>query len=231
MLDIRSIADIPFRERDPWSLLNLDPAAGPGFQYADGSIDAEAFAAAHGVDDDDDDSGEYDGDSGDYDADSGEYGPYGVGPDLSYYGFGYAYVDSLWLTNEGDPEPLPPVRNALLLALHTPDDAEPIDDDILLEFWIDDVTCEEADEEDDYAVTVKLSRFLSLWLPKISRAESAIVLAVCNPFETRIVRPELPGVRPIWYPLGNVTSWCDAPADSIGGPGVLRLSANNWLRA
>ncbi|WP_428267820.1 hypothetical protein [Haliangium sp.] len=216
MLDISSIADIPFRERDPWALLNLDS-------------DDDSDGLRPEDEDDDDDDAAPEGPGPDEVADAaGELGDWG--PALDYYGYGYARVDEVWLTVEGDPEPLPPVRDALILALHSPDDAVAHDDDILLEFWIDDVTCEEADEDDDYAVTVMLSRFLAQWLPRICGDERAIVLALCNPHATRLHHLPVPGGVPLYYPLGNVTSWRDEPGDFLAGPGLLRLSADAWLR-
>ena len=188
-MPIRSIADIPFRARDPFALLNLTPGA-----HAD---------AEH------------------------------EGPDLDYAGFGYARVGEIWLATHEDPEPRP-VRDALLLALHTPDDAEIHDNDLLLEFWPDD----DGDVEDDGdvaddgdVVQVMLSRFLEVWLARISSDERAIVLAVCNPRHTRLTRaPALRG-GPIHYPLGDTTSWCEEPADFMAGPGALQLLADAWLTA
>lgn len=179
---IQSIADLPFRERDPWALLNLDTRA-------------DAPAA----------------------------------PDLEYYGYGHARVGEIWLTTYDAPDPLPPVRNARLMALHTPDDAEDHGDDLLLEFWIDPVTCEEAGEDEDYAISVMLSRFLEIWLPRVRGDGSAVVLALCNPHHTRLTRPAGLGGATIHYPLGNVTSWRDEAVDFLGGPGALRLTADAWL--
>jgi hypothetical protein len=207
-MPIRSIADIPFRERDAFALLNLTPGA-----HAD---------AEH------------------------------EGPDLDYAGFGYARVGELWLATHEDPEPRP-VRNVLLLALHTPDDADVHDNELLLEFWPegdapdddgdaddgdaddDDADGDDADDDgeadDDEVVQVMLSRFLEIWLPRISSDERAIVLAVCNPQHTRLTRaPALRGA-PIHYPLGDTTSWCEEPADFLAGPGALQLLADAWLTA
>jgi hypothetical protein len=183
---IQSVADIPFREHDPFDLLNVT-------------------AGAHAGADDGDD----------------------WGPDLDYAGFGYARVGELWLSTHDSPEPLP-VRNALLLALHTPDDARAHQNDLLLEFWIEPGTCEDVDEDDSQTVTVMLSRFLTVWLPRIASDETAIVLAVCNPHHTRLVRPDGLRSATIHYPLGDVTSWCDEAADFLAGPGALRLLADGW---
>jgi hypothetical protein len=201
-MPIRSIADIPFRERDPFALLNLTPGV------------RGAPRAQLGLDADDELHEEPDDELGD------------EGPDLDYAGFGYARVGEIWLATHDDPEPRP-VRHALLLALHTPDDAEAHDGDLLLEFWPEPGS--EADDEP--VVQVMLSRFLDVWLPRISSDERAIVLAVCNPHHTRLSRaPALRGA-PIHYPLGDTTSWREEPADFLAGAGTLRLLADAWRTA
>ncbi|WP_152629627.1 hypothetical protein [Haliangium ochraceum] len=217
MLVIESIADLPFRERDPFRLLNLMPDA-PHLVAAD---EGEAEPDEDAEPDDDDD------DEGDTAADGFGDG-FGVGPDYSYYGYGYARVGSLWLTAEGERDPRPPLRDVLLLAVHTPDDAEPERDDLLLEFWIDPEVVEEAGPDDDYAIHVPLSRFLEIWLPRISGGERAVVLALCNPHHTVLARPA--GLPPmtLHYPLGDVTSWCDEAVDGLAGLGHLRLTADAW---
>lgn len=197
-MPIRSIADIPFRERDPFALLNLTPGV-----YGDPEVDP------------DDERGGPDDGPGD--------GP-DDGLDLDYAGFGYARVGELWLATHDAPEPRP-VRHALLLALHTPDDGDAHDGDLLLEFW-PETEGDEADE--DLVVQVMLSRFLDVWLARISSDERAIVLAVCNPHHTSLVRPPALRSVPIHYPLGDATSWCEEPADFLAGPGALRLMADAW---
>ena len=186
-MPIRSIADIPFRERDPFSLLNLTAGVR-------GASELDA-----GVERDDE------------------------GPDLDYAGFGYARVGEIWLATHEDPEPRP-VRHALLLALHTPDDAEAHDGDLLLEFWPES----ESDADDEPVAQVMLSRFLDVWLPRISSDERAIVLAVCNPHHTPLSRPPALRSVPIHYPLGDTTSWCEEPADFLAGGGTLSLLADAW---
>jgi hypothetical protein len=201
-MPIRSIADIPFRERDPFALLNLTPGmrGAPGLDPGNGPD--------NGLDD------ELGDDLGD------------EGPDLDYAGFGYARVGEIWLATHGDPEPRP-VRHALLLALHTPDDAEAHDGDLLLEFWPEGAEGEDG-TNDEPVVQVMLSRFLDVWLPRISSDERAIVLAVCNPHRTLLSRPPALRSVPIHYPLGDTTSWCEEPADFLAGGGALRLLADAW---
>lgn len=144
-------------------------------------------------------------------------------PDLEYYGYGYARVDELWLTCEHAPEPLPPVRDALLLALHSADDSAPLDDDVLLEFWLDGA----GENGEDLAITALLSRFLDVWLPRVSTDERAIVLALCNPHRATIARPRIPGGQPLYYASGDVTSWLDMHDDPTQSA-VLRLIADAW---
>lgn len=146
-------------------------------------------------------------------------------PDLEYYGYGYARVDELWLTCADAPEPLPPVRDALLLALHSADDSPPLDNDILLEFWIDGA----GENGEDLAITTMLSRFLDIWLPRLSTDERAIVLALCNPQGATIARPRAAGGKPIYHAIGDVTSWMDIPDDATQSA-VLRLIADEWQR-
>jgi hypothetical protein len=185
-MTIRSIADLPFLERDPLDLLALD-------------IHDQLHDDLRGQP---------------------------AGPDLDYYGYGYARVDELWLTCEEDPEPLPPVRDALLLGLHAAEDSEPLAGDILLEFWIDGA----GEDGEDLAITALLSRFLEIWLPRVSSDERAIVLALCNPQRATIARPLLPGGQPIFYAAGDVTSWLDVPEDP-SEPAMLRLTAGAWRKA
>jgi hypothetical protein len=113
-------------------------------------------------------------------------------PDHDYAGFGWAKVDSVWLT-VGE-EHGRRIDDALVLALHSPDDAENIAGDVELEF-----------ELPTGAVSVLASKFLEVWLPKLPRA-SNVVLALCNPHGATLVRPA--GVqRALWYGAGDVESW------------------------
>lgn len=119
-------------------------------------------------------------------------------PDHDYAGHGWARVPRVWLGDGvGDTGTGRFVADALVLALHCPDDAEPLADDVELELELPDGS----------SVLVLLSRFLATWLPKLPRA-SAIVLALCNPHRAT---PRVPvnATAPIHYARGDVTSWLD----------------------
>jgi hypothetical protein len=117
-------------------------------------------------------------------------------PDADYAGYGWARAGHLWLATErGAPQR---VDDALVLALHTADDAEAMRDDIDLEFEL----------PDRRPVAVLASLFLAVWLPKLPRDPTAVVLALCNPHRARLLPPAVaPG--PVWYAHGDVTSWID----------------------
>lgn len=129
-------------------------------------------------------------------------------PDPDYAGYGWARVPSVFLDDDE-------VRDALVLALHSADDSEPLAGDIELEFEL----------PSGAAVTVLASRFLEIWLPKLPRA-SAIVLAMCNAHGAKL---QLASSVPIYYADGDVESWLD---ESEGPhPDRLRLAADgSWAR-
>lgn len=128
-------------------------------------------------------------------------------PSRAYAGFGWAQVDELWLAVGADDGA--PVRDALVLALHSADDGEVLPGDIELEF-----------ELPGAPVTVLASDFLARWLPALPPAR-AIVLALCNPHGATLRRP--PGaVVPIHYGRGDVESWRD-------GERIL-LTAESWCQ-
>ncbi|HEX7836522.1 MAG TPA: hypothetical protein VF469_03615, partial [Kofleriaceae bacterium] len=116
-------------------------------------------------------------------------------PDPGYAGHGWARVPRVWLGTGADGGRF--VADALVLALHSPDDAEPRTDDIELEL----------DLPDGSSVLALLSRFLATWLPKLPRA-SAVVLALCNPHRATLRAPA-GATAPIHYAHGDVTSWLD----------------------
>jgi hypothetical protein len=119
-------------------------------------------------------------------------------PDPGYGGHGWARVPRVWLGNAaGDTGTSGFVADAVVLALHSPDDAEPLTDDVELELELPDGS----------SVLVLLSRFLAAWLPRLPRA-SAIVLALCNPHRATL-RPPPSAAAPIYYARGDVTSWLD----------------------
>lgn len=124
--------------------------------------------------------------------------------DRDWAGYGWAKAD-VWLV-DAKQERL--VEDALVIAVHSPDDSEPIADDIDLEFEL----------PNGGSVLVALSLFLATWLPKLPPAR-VVVLAVCNPHRAR-VKPI--GV-PLWYPDGDVEAWSD-------DRGIL-LEAETWYHA
>jgi hypothetical protein len=133
--------------------------------------------------------------------------------DPDYGGTGYCHLDRVWLESRGGGEPAR-VANALVLALHSPEEPEALDDDIELEFY-------------DQGVTVLLSKFLAGWLPRIAGGEHAVVLALCNPRAATVAAPAAAAGVPVWYALGDVESWLD---EDEGGRRV-RLVADAWRLA
>lgn len=128
-------------------------------------------------------------------------------PDHDYAGYGWARVPRVWcmVADSGRY-----VDDALVLALHTADDAEPIEGDIELEFEL----------PGQPPVSVLLSTFLDRWLPQLPQA-SAIVLALCNPHRATLPFPAAAAV-PVHYALGDVTSWLDDGGERI------ELVADTW---
>ena len=128
-------------------------------------------------------------------------------PDTDYAGYGWTRVSRVWCAGADSGSY---VDDALVLALHTADDAEPIDGDVELEFEL----------PGQPAVSVLLSSFLARWLPQLPQA-SAIVLALCNPH--RAIVPFPPAAKvPVHYASGDVTSWLDDGGERI------ELVADTW---
>jgi hypothetical protein len=124
-------------------------------------------------------------------------------------------MDALWLEARGERRR---IDDALVLVLHSTEDAEPSSDDIELEFFVEEVA-------PGYSITAPLSAFLQIWLPKIADGrERAIVLALCNPQRAELGRPSAAGATPIVYGLGDVGSVRD---DTDLGP-VVSLIADEW---
>ena len=117
-------------------------------------------------------------------------------PQRDFAGYGWARVPEIWLEAGENVER---VEDALVLALHTPDDIAPTPDDVAP--TTDDV--ELYFEVPGDQVTVDASLFFAKWLPKLPRA-GAIVLALCNPQHVRL---RLPTNITVHYALGDVESW------------------------
>jgi hypothetical protein len=131
-------------------------------------------------------------------------------PSRDHAGFGWARAGAIWL-EAGDTARR--VDDALVVALHTADDAEPFADDLELEL-----------ELPDRPVSVLASAFLERWLPRLPQG-AAIVLAICNPHRAVLRRPAAAAV-PIHLPLGEVASWREAtPGESQDR---ILLAAEDW---
>jgi hypothetical protein len=70
---------------------------------------------------------------------------------------------------------------------------------------------------------VLASLFLELWLPKLPRDPSAIVLALCNPHDAALRWPAA-SPAPVWYAHGDVTSWLDRATHDV------HLVGTRWQR-
>jgi hypothetical protein len=124
-----------------------------------------------------------------------------------YAGYGWARTDEIWLDNER-------VRNALVLAVHSADDAEAIGNDIELEFEL----------PGEQPVGVLASAFLDIWLPKLPSA-GAIVLASCNPHHATL-RLRLP--VPLYHAHGNVDAWLDHDRNDDATTRIRLASEHGW---
>ena len=128
-----------------------------------------------------------------------------VGVDADYAGFGWALADRVTLQAPDRPPVV--VERPVIVALHSADE-QPAADDIELLF-----------EVGEQSLLVPLSAFLPRLLAEVP-GDRPLVLALCNPGMV-----ELPaGPRPLYFALGDVTSWLDHDAT---GPSV-RLSARRW---
>ena len=126
--------------------------------------------------------------------------------DEDFEGFGWGRFTRLVL--ETDDEAFV-VHDALVLALHSTEDAPTEDGDLDLELRVD-----------DEVLVVSLTAFLAAWGPTLPRA-SAWVLVLCNPHEQRLARPaSAPHGVPVWYGIGDVDAWQD---DDYG------ITAQRWI--
>jgi hypothetical protein len=111
-------------------------------------------------------------------------------PDPDYAGYGWARMPEVWLDEQR-------VTDALVLAIHSADDSEPIAGDIEIEFEL----------PGDRPVSVLATMFLEVWLPRLPRA-NAIVLALCNPHHAVLRRPAA-AAAPVYLAMGDVESWLE----------------------
>jgi len=130
-------------------------------------------------------------------------------PDPDYAGYGWARASRLWLV---EPDALPrPIDDALLLALHCPDDGEALANDIELYFEL----------PEEPAVTVLASEFFARWLSRLPQDASAIVLALCNPHRASLPQPRQTRL-PLHFAHGEVESWI------ARDDGRIELRAPSW---
>ena len=127
--------------------------------------------------------------------------------DHSYAGYGWARTPQVWLVDDNG-ERMRMVDDAMVLALHSPDDGDPIADDIELEFEL----------PAGGSVLVLLSQFLASWLPRLPQT-SSLVLVLCNPHRARVHAPV-----PLWIADGDVEAWVD---EEDHEPRIL-LAAETW---
>ncbi|HEY0985805.1 MAG TPA: hypothetical protein VGD80_02095 [Kofleriaceae bacterium] len=135
------------------------------------------------------------------------------GPNRAYAGVGWARAPAVWL--ETGAAPARRIADALVVALHTADDAEPLADDLELEF-----------ELPDRSVTVLASAFLERWLPRLPQG-SAIVLAICNPHRALLRRPAAANA-PVHFALGEVVSWREPGRGADEAGDRIILTAEDW---
>jgi hypothetical protein len=135
-----------------------------------------------------------------------------AGPDPDYAGYGWAHASRLWLV---EPAALAhPIDDALLLALHCPDDGEVLANDIELYFELPEQS----------PVTVLASTFLAHWLPRLPEDVSQIVLALCNPHSASLLQPQQTSL-PLHFAHGEVESWI------ARDDGRIELRAPSWRTA
>jgi hypothetical protein len=136
-------------------------------------------------------------------------------PDPDYAGYGWARASRLWLVDAAAGRALPrPIDDALLLALHCPDDGEVLANDLELYFEL----------PEQPPVTVLASTFFARWLPRLPQDVSAIVLALCNPHHASLPSPQQTCL-PLHFAHGEVESWISRDN------GRIELRAPTWHNA
>lgn len=118
------------------------------------------------------------------------------------------------------------VRGALVLGLHSRDDADPLHDDIELEFVL-------RDGDDTYSAVTRLSEFLRTRLAGLVGNAEVVVLALCNPQAATMTRPPGLGERPLYRADGDVTAWMQRRPGARGwSPAEVEiiLAADRWHR-
>lgn len=145
-------------------------------------------------------------------------------PDRDHEEFGYCHLEAVRLEGAGG---ITLVERPVVLALHTREHPERLADDIELEFILHDA-------DGEYNAEVRLSEFLRRRVgPLLSPPPTAVVLALCNPHRTDIVRPAEIGDLPLFYGHGDVTAWMQRrPGARAWTPATVDiiLSAERWHR-
>jgi hypothetical protein len=130
-------------------------------------------------------------------------------PDPDYAGYGWARASRLWLVEPGARPRA--IEDALLLALHCPDDGEVLANDIELYFEL----------PEQLPVTVLASKFFARWLLRLPQDVSAFVLALCNPHHASLPQPQQTRL-PLHFAHGEVESW------RARDDGRIELFAPSW---
>lgn len=145
-------------------------------------------------------------------------------PDRDHDAAGYTRLPELTLEDAAGGRHI--VRGALVLGLHSRDDADPLGDDIELEFVL-------RDGDDTYSAVTRLSEFLRTRLAGLVGNAETVVLALCNPQSATVTRPPGLGDRPLYRADGDVTAWMQRRPGARGWtPGEVEiiLSADRWHR-
>jgi hypothetical protein len=138
-----------------------------------------------------------------------------------------------------------PLDDVLVIAVHSPDDSEPISDDIELELDLEPGRSLPLPRRSlplprrslplprrslplpRRSVIVMLSDFLATWLPRLPAA-AHVVLVLCNPHRAT----PRPADRPVHYALGDVEAWLDERTDDrkpeVDRSPRLMLVAETW---
>lgn len=131
--------------------------------------------------------------------------------DREFAGFGWNVLPRVVLA---DDEQRIDLADALVLALHTPDEPEP-DRALELAFVV-------LHEGEELELRVPWVEFAETRVrPLVDASHGDVVLALCNPEHRRIDRPSWLGTRRLHWADGDVTSWLDPD-------GTIRLQATRW---
>jgi hypothetical protein len=136
--------------------------------------------------------------------------------DREFGGYGYATVPAIELTAAGGPTQV--VRDALVIAVHTPDELDEHATELELAFEV------ELDGELVIAL-VPLRRFLEERVAALLGDTKDVVLATCNPQDLRPQLPSWLGGRRLHFATGDVIAWLDHHGD---GRETISLQAERW---